>query len=217
MKICLLSIDKIFGADEKIENPILSLPFGDRDKNELLKIKNRTVACQSLGARIALMRLCGGSDFGTLEKTENGKPYFSKSNAPFFSLSHTKGIAAAALGERNDGLIGIDLEIINSARDLGGIAKRFFSNDELLRYEQDKSPDRFYSVWTEKEARVKLFGENLSSELSKKETSKETLFFYKYKIKLAQNYAILCVASKQKQKEIIFINDEDFEIYGLQN
>jgi 4'-phosphopantetheinyl transferase len=217
MKICLLSTDIFLRSDKEFEQALSSLPFGERDKENLLKKKNRVAACESLGARVALMHICGRYDFGTLETTENGKPYFSKSHAPFFSLSHTKGLAAAALCERKDGLIGIDIEIINSNKDLSNIAKRFFYPDELLRYENSKDPESFYSVWTEKEARVKLFGKNLSSELSKKENKKESLFLYKYKVKFAQSYAILCVASEQEQKEIIFINDEDFEIYGLQN
>ena len=215
MKLCLFSTDRLFLSDSELESAIASLPFGESDRQEILKIKNKRASSESLGARMALMRLCGQRDFGTIEKTETGKPYFSKSDAPFFSLSHTKGMAAAALCNNDEGLVGVDIELISTDRKLSNIAKRFFSPDELLRYENNETPESFYSIWTEKEARVKLFGKELYSELSKDE--KEALYFYKYKVKLFETYAILCVASKQEQKEIIFINDEDFEVYGLQD
>lgn len=217
MKICLLSTDGPFRSEEEFERALSSLPFGEQDKEYLLKKKSRASARESLCARVALAKLCGERDLGTFDKTENGKPYFSKKSSPFFSLAHTKGVAAAALCERRDGLVGIDIELLNSDRDLSNIAKRFFDPDELLTYKKDETPERFYSIWTEKEARVKLFGRNLSSELSEKKEQKETLFFYKYKVKFAQNCAILCVACEQEQKEIIFINGEEFEIHGLQN
>ncbi len=217
MKICLLSTDILSRSDKDLKQALTSLPFGEQDKEYLLKKKNLVAAYESLGARIALMNLCGGYDFGTLETTENGKPYFSKADAPFFSLSHTKGLAAAAICDNSYGLIGIDVEIINTDRDLSRIANRFFDPDELLRYESHTTPESFYSIWTEKEARVKLFGKSLSSELSEKGKTKKNLFFYKYKVKFAQNYAILCIASEQEQKEINFINSENFDIYELQD
>lgn len=217
MKICLLSTDRLLFSDKEFENALTCLHFGVSDKKGILKLKKRSVAAESLGSRMALIRLCGDEDFGNIERTENGKPYFSKSDAPFFSLSHTKGIAAAALCDRSDGLVGIDIEVINTDRNLSNIAKRFFDTDELDRYQKCGSPESFYSIWTEKEARVKLFGQNLSDELSKEKSKKESLYFYKYMVNISGTQAILCIASEQEQKEIIFINSEDFEIYGLQN
>ncbi len=206
MKICLLSVDRLFTSDSEFDAVLASIPFGEGDKEELRKIKNSSAVRESLGARVALMRLCGKNDFGDIEKNENGKPYFKKSDSPFFSLSHTKGIAAAVLCDKNDGLVGIDVEIINHDRKLSNIAKRFFSPNELERYKKADSPEDFYSIWTEKEARVKLFGKNLSSELTSQE--KETLYFYKYKVRIFDTYAMLCIASSKEQNEIIFINDE---------
>lgn len=210
MKICLLSTNRLFSSYGEFENTLASLPFGEADRTGLRKIKNKNAAYESFGARAALMRLCGKNDFGNIEKTENGKPYFSKKDAPFFSLSHTKGIAAAVLCDKDAGLVGIDIEVINTDRKLSSIAKRFFSEKEFEIYQKDESPERFYSIWTEKEARVKLLGQNLSSELSN--NAKKALYFYKYKVKIFDTYAILCVASEKEQKEIIFINDDNFKL-----
>lgn len=208
MKICLLSVDKLFLSDSEFNTAFASLSFGESDKKELLKINDRYSACESLAARVALMRLCGNNNYGDIEKTENGKPYFSKKDAPFFSLSHTKGIAAAVLCDKNDGLVGIDVEAIRTDRKLSNIARRFFTSDELEKYQENETPESFYSIWTEKEARVKFFGKNLSSELLSKE--KEVLYFYKYKVNFFDTQAILCVALKKEPKEINFINDEGF-------
>lgn len=213
MRICLLSTDKLFLSEREFKNALSSIPFGESDKAALRKIKNKRAAYESLGARVALARLCGNHNFGDIKKTENGKPYFEKSDAPYFSLSHTKGIAVAVLCNQNEGGIGIDVEIINTDRNITNIANRFFSPKELKRYNESKTPESFYSIWTEKEARVKLFGKNLSSELSSQKTN--PFYFYKYKIKVSEIHAIICVASEKKQKEIVFINDEDIEIYGL--
>lgn len=210
MKICLLSTDDLFLSDIEFNAALSSIPFGERDKEELLKIKNRRSACDSLLARAALRRLCDQCDFGNIEKTGNGKPYFSKKDAPFFSLSHTKGIAAAATCDRCDGLVGIDVEAIRTDRKLNDIADRFFTPEELARYQKDETPESFYSIWTEKEARVKLFGRELASELSNSE--KEALYFYRYKVTFAGTHAILCVAFEKKQEEIIIIKDDGFHI-----
>lgn len=215
MRICLLSTNRLCLSDKEFESAVASTPFGDRDKKELLNKKNKKAASESLGARMALMRLCAQNDFGSIEKTETGKPYFSKSDSPFFSLSHTKSVSAAALCDRREGVVGIDIEVVSENKNFSNIAKRFFSPSELARYQRSESPECFYSIWTEKEARVKLLGKTLSSELSKEE--KKPFYFYKYKVKFSDAYAILCVASLQEQKEIIFINDGDIEIYGLQD
>lgn len=217
MKICLLSTDSFFRSDDDIERAISSISFGDQDKENIKNIKNRNALIESLGARVALMRLCGSSEFGAIKKTENGKPYFSKKDAPSFSLSHTKGCSAAALANDNDGYIGIDIEALDTRKNLDNIAKRFFTPDEYSIYQQARTPEVFYAIWTEKESCVKLYGKTLFSEFSQKEESFKKLYFHKYKVKFSEMYAILCVASEREPKEIKFINDEDLEIYELQN
>ena len=219
MRICLLKIDSKLLSPEYFESATDALPFGEAEKKRLKAIKNKNAACQSLCARIALARLCGGSVHATIEKDENGKPYFSAVDAPHFSISHSRDIVGAALADACDGRIGIDVEPINTDRNVLSIAERFFSHDELSRFKAcGGTPDAFYSFWTEKEARAKLFGDGLGFELSGNARS-EKIYYYKYSIRIGNARAILCAASEHRAEKINFIDlkDKDIDIYELQN
>ncbi len=89
---------------------------------------------------------------------KNGKPY-TESAPVHFSISHSKNIAVCAI---SDHPVGIDIECV---RDVNiNIAKRQFAADEL-RYvfeKWDLSKQRFFEIWTRKEAYVKLIGKGIS-------------------------------------------------------
>ena len=75
-----------------------SLPFGDTEKTRLLAIHNSNHKWESLGGLIALSRLLDKFPIDAPISTEiyrsaAGKPYFNAPAAPFFSISHSKGIA----------------------------------------------------------------------------------------------------------------------------
>ena len=219
MRICLLKIDSKLLSPEYFDSATDALPFGKAEQKRLKAIKNKDVASQSLCSRIALARLCEDSVYGPIEKDGNGKPYFAALGAPHFSISHSEIIVAAALADTCDGRIGIDVEPINTDRNALSIAERFFSPDELSRFKAcGGTHDAFYSLWTEKEARAKLFGDGLGFELSGNARS-EKIYYYKYGIRIGQTRAILCVASEHRAEKINFIDlkDKDIEIYELQN
>lgn len=219
MRICILKTDSKLLSPEFFDSATDALPFGRSEQKRLKAIKNKDVACQSLCSRIALARLCGGSDHGPIEKDENGKPYFAKVGAPHFSISHSWDIVAAALGDACDGRIGIDVEPVRTDRNVLSIAERFFSSDELSRFKAcSGTHDAFYSLWTEKEARAKLFGDGLGFELSGN-VRNEKIYYYKYGIRIGNTRAILCVASEHRAEKINFIDlkDKDIDIYELQN
>ncbi len=217
MKICLLPTDTELVLGDGLDRAINALPFGDAEQDRLKGIKNPSVARQSLCARIALERLCDCIDYGSIEKDVNGKPYFLNSDAPQFSLSHAQDIAAAALADACEGRIGIDIEAIRTDRNICSIAKRFFSKKELSRFNGcGGTPEEFYSIWTEKEARAKLFGDGLAFELSGQKHDAE-VYYYKYDIRYGQTRAILCVASEHRANVINFIESKEFDIYELQD
>ncbi len=87
-----------------------------------------------------------------------GKPY-TESAPVHFSISHSKNIAVCAISDKP---VGIDIEFI---RDVNlNIAKRQFAPDEI-RYvfeKWDLTKQRFFEVWTRKEAYVKLLGKGVS-------------------------------------------------------
>lgn len=87
-----------------------------------------------------------------------GKPY-TESAPVHFSISHSKNIAVCAISDKP---VGIDIEYI---RDVNlNVAKRQFAPDEI-RYVFEKwelTKQRFFEIWTRKEAYVKLIGKGVS-------------------------------------------------------
>ena len=216
MKICLLPTGVSFSNDE-FERELNALSLGKSEETRLRSIKNRRVANDSLYARIALKKVCNDKACGDLKKDENGKPYFD-GGSPLFSISHTQGLATAAIAEKDEGRIGIDIEILRTDRSVNSIAARFFNSDELSEFKRlNGSFDAFYSIWTKKEARAKLFGDGLAAELTDKHRNDAEIYYYQYGITFGQTRAILCVATEHRANKIKFIESKDFEIYGLQN
>ncbi len=88
------------------------------------------------------------------ETNENGKPY-AKGLDIHFSLSHSGDFVFLAL---SDGPVGIDAE---KMRDVNlDIANRMFTEGEkdYVFKEEEKVKERFFEIWTKKEAYVKMLG-----------------------------------------------------------
>lgn len=79
--------------------------------------------------------------------------------APGFSVSHSGRWVACAVGAHP---LGLDIEVRDSSRDLGALARQAFDADEAARWEQMQRwepgarVEGFYRMWSEKEARFKL-------------------------------------------------------------
>lgn len=99
----------------------------------------------------------------------HGKPSL-KENGLQFNISHSDNMAVFALANTN---IGIDIQKkkapINDA-----VAKRFFTENEfelLISLNEDEKIKKFYELWSEKEATIKLFGEGIFALEKSKENS----------------------------------------------
>ena len=90
-----------------------------------------------------------------LEYGKYGKPYL-KDAALQFSVSYTYGICLIAL---SDGEIGADIERLRAAK--LRVANRCFTDSENHYLHQDTElfDQRFYELWTQKEAYLKYTGE----------------------------------------------------------
>jgi len=102
-----------------------------------------------------------------------GKPSLSeKYERIHFNLSHSKGISALAFSTKSE--IGIDIERIEPKFDFEMIANSHFSKAEnhFLHAEKMESRNRFYTLWTRKEAFLKAvgigIGENIGIEVFRK-------------------------------------------------
>ncbi|MBR0399041.1 MAG: 4'-phosphopantetheinyl transferase superfamily protein [Eubacterium sp.] len=110
------------------------------------------------------------------ERTERGKPYFVHHPEVCFSLSDSEGMTAAAFAAEPVGLDiqlhrrhGIQRPEKEENERLSRMARRFFHPDErdfVLACEAGIR-QRFYRVWTAKEAYVKYTGQGIDGEFTK--------------------------------------------------
>lgn len=87
-----------------------------------------------------------------IEYTDSGKPYILDSSYGI-SISHSKDMALVAISEN---LIGADIEIIRPFNEK--LIKTYFSPDETAFIDSD---EKFFTIWTVKEAYLKLTGVGL--------------------------------------------------------
>lgn len=88
---------------------------------------------------------------------ENGKPYFTAHPELYFNLSHAGCYVVCAIAGAP---VGVDIEGGRSCS--GKVAARFFSRDENAWIMAGESEERFFRLWTLKEAFVKTTGIGIS-------------------------------------------------------
>jgi possible phosphopantetheinyl transferase len=96
-----------------------------------------------------------------------------------FSYSHTRN--AVLLGVTEEGSIGVDIERIQQAP--LELMETIFHPDEIRYVEQGDAttrPQRFFEIWTKKEAYTKCMGTGLITELTKLNTFDASIFPHLY-------------------------------------
>ena len=93
-----------------------------------------------------------------IKKGAHGKPYFKGSNI-YFNISHTEALQAVAIGKSE---VGVDIEKI---RDVNLQVASRFSNEEYDYVMEAESSNRFFEIWTKKEAYLKYLGTGISGGL----------------------------------------------------
>ena len=118
----------------------------------------------------AAMRAVLGAETGAepeslrLEYGDRGKPRLTGEGELRFNVSHSGGLALVALARGRE--VGVDVERIRPRARLDGIARRSFSTAEveaLARGGEEHRLERFYAVWTAREAFVKATGRGLGA------------------------------------------------------
>ncbi len=135
--------------------------------------KKRCIAADWL-LREVLSDMTGKApDYFIFDKTETGKPYCVNSQV-YFSIGHSGDLVAVALSSCRE--VGVDIEKLrpvkaavmrmfcgekDSAFIMGEASEKgsFLSDADVL--------ERFYRVWTFKEAAVKLTGEGITDRIKK--------------------------------------------------
>ena len=92
-----------------------------------------------------------------MARQEGGKPWFPDAPHLHFSVSHSGGLALCALSHRE---VGADIEVVRPRRER--LPAYALSGEELAWYQaHDGGWERFYTLWTLKEAKVKCTGQGL--------------------------------------------------------
>lgn len=208
IKICILNTDIL---DEQL---IDTLPFGETERQRLTAMDSSKHKRESLGGLIALKRLVEKSE--GLSCTEilrdtRGKPRFSGENPLPFGISHSGGIAAAALGDTECVDIGFDLEAVRDDVRTAEIAERYFSETEKAEFEKNgRTTEAFFSIWTAKEAYAKLDGRGLADIVSKKKKQiSENAYLYRLTADIGGRRVIMSVVCKCEGQPIQIFSDTE--------
>lgn len=127
------------------------------------------IAAHALGRVLLSHRAGGAPQAWRFETGDHGKPEaMMPAGTPRLrlNLSHTRGLAAAALTERHD--IGIDVEWLDRKAASMDLARRFFAPtecDQLAAVPAERAGATFLAFWTLKEAYVKAIGKGLAQPL----------------------------------------------------
>ena len=119
--------------------------------------------------RWVLAQYLGLDDPGSLEfgASRNGKPELLIETTLQFNLTHTRGLIALAVMQVEP--VGIDVEYLSRQADIVNLAERYFARKEaedLLALPVAQWNERFYDLWTLKEAYLKACGTGLRTPLS---------------------------------------------------
>lgn len=115
-----------------------------------------------------------------------GKPYFLTHREIFFNISHSSNYVACIIGDRP---VGIDIEGDHKGRQ--NLAKRFFDASEAEWIEECDSDERFFRIWTLKEAYGKATGQGVLDILSKIVYRLEKGKMTAYVCEIPQNFTIV--------------------------
>lgn len=94
-----------------------------------------------------------------IEREENKKPYFKNANNLYFNGTHSSELFAAVMSDEYN--VGIDAEKIRE-RDYFAIAEEYFYKSEIEYLKNThKLEIDFFTIWTIKEAYVKMLGKTI--------------------------------------------------------
>lgn len=138
----------------------------------------RFVAARGVLRNILAIHLSHAPDRLKFAYSEHGKPFVIEpaDTRIEFNLSHSSGVAIYAVSR---GLkVGVDIEFIKPEGSWLRIAEQYFSPEEaaeLRSLQEGEMRNRFFELWSEKEAVLKAIGVGLRFPLSEKDTAKWTL------------------------------------------
>lgn len=130
------------------------------------------------------------------------RPILKNANLDF-NISHSGNWLVGAISSSR---VGVDIEKINSNRDVKSIAKNFYSLEEnsLLENSSNSYIENFYKLWTIKEASAKYFGTSIFKYLNKGNQTEKKLSLLQYKFQ--NEYFITISSNLEKKVKLISFN-----------
>lgn len=156
--------------------------------------KKRTVAGEMLARNTIAQRCNVSAESIVFGKNKNGKPFTENLDVQF-NISHSGDIVVCAVDERP---VGIDVEKIRPVN--LKIAKRVYTQDEILYLFDGKNftenhdsatIERFFELWTAKEAYLKYLGCGIIDNLNSLSVDRKNIYTEK-----DENYIISIYTEK---------------------
>lgn len=192
-----------------LEAMLASLPPEKREKLNRFRFDiDRKIGLYSELLTRCLICMRSGLQFNDIiiKTNEAGKPYLASFPYYEYNISHTRNAVAVAL---SDAPIGIDIERI---RDIDiNIAHDIFTDNELayLFSKENDYKQRFFTLWTKKEALIKYGGKGLPSNLKSFDVT-ESLPATSISTITADEYVIsICSDKKFCEKDLIKITEAE--------
>ena len=132
------------------------------DKFTRLELQNKYVKTRGVLRKILASYLDKEPECIDIKMGEYGKPYLAEGLVNF-NLSHTGNKFVVAVG--NVGDMGIDLEQHRNRKNLVGLVKKCFSNEESIYWHslsEIQKTQMFFRLWVRKEAFVKAVGRGIA-------------------------------------------------------
>ena len=133
----------------------------------------------------ALIGRCLGREDVRITRDERGKPAVTfpegsaSAEGDFISVSHSEGTFALIVSDRN---VGLDIQYARKI-DPQKIARRFFSEEEVAYISDDGTGNRFFELWTRKEAYSKYTGLGMEQIMKKDPVlSREDVMFTSFRL-----------------------------------
>jgi 4'-phosphopantetheinyl transferase len=146
---------ELLSADERARHDRLRFPWDRRDF---------ALAHALLRASLSRYSAQPASSWRFIQ-TDRGKPVLDPPSYGF-NLSHTRGLVACVVARGGD--VGIDVERVEGTSDIGSLAASRFSRfevEQLAACPAGVRHDRFFEIWTLKEAYAKAIGLGLGHPL----------------------------------------------------
>jgi 4'-phosphopantetheinyl transferase len=142
----ILSLNEIARASQYLRT-------GDRNRSVISRGALRIILGRYLDERPQAI---------AFEQGVNKKPILPAETGLFFSVSHSGDLVLIAVSNSE---IGVDVEFIKPDMRYHDILPEYFVDSEIEFIQQSNSTERFYTLWTRKEALSKGIGTGLDSNL----------------------------------------------------